>query len=95
MQVKKQEPEPDVKQWTGSKLGKEYQKAAYCHPAYLTYAEYIMGNAKLDESQTGIKIARRHINNIVYADNTTVMAERGTKEPHDEGERGEWKTDLK
>ena len=36
MQVKKQELELDVKQWTGSKLGKEYLSAAYCHPAYLT-----------------------------------------------------------
>ena len=36
MQVKKQEIEPDMKQ-TGSKLGKEYIKAVYCHPAYLTY----------------------------------------------------------
>ena len=39
------------------------------------YAEYIMRNAGLDESQTGIKIARRNINNIRYADVTTVMAE--------------------
>ena len=37
MQVKKQQLEPDMKQWTGSKLGKEYVKAVYCHPAYLTY----------------------------------------------------------
>ena len=37
MQVKKQQLEPDMKQWTGSKLGKEYDiKAVYCHPAYLT-----------------------------------------------------------
>ena len=36
MQVKKQQLEPDVEQWTGSKLGKEYDKAVYCHPAYLT-----------------------------------------------------------
>ena len=35
----------------GSKLGKEYVKAVYCHPAYLTYAEYIMRNAGLDEAQ--------------------------------------------
>ena len=38
MQVKKQQLEPDMKQ-TGSKLGKEYDKAAYCHPAYLTYMQ--------------------------------------------------------
>ena len=39
------------------------------------YAEYIMGNARLDEAQAGIKIARRNINNIRYADDTTLMAE--------------------
>ena len=36
MPVKKQQLEPDVEKWTGSKLGKEYAKAVYCHPAYLT-----------------------------------------------------------
>ena len=39
MQVKKQQLEPDMEQWTGSKLGKEYIKAVYCHPAYLTYIQ--------------------------------------------------------
>ena len=39
MQVKKQQLEPDVEQWTGSKLGKEYAKAVYCHPADLTYMQ--------------------------------------------------------
>ena len=39
MQVKKQELEPDMEQWTGSKLGKENIKARYCHPAYLTYMQ--------------------------------------------------------
>ena len=39
MQVKKQQLEPDVEQLTGSKLGKEYIKAVYCHPAYLTYMQ--------------------------------------------------------
>ena len=37
MQVKKQQLEPDMNQWTDSELGKEYVKAVYCHPAYLTY----------------------------------------------------------
>ena len=37
MQVKKQQLEPDMEEWIGSKSGKEYVKAAYCHPAYLTY----------------------------------------------------------
>jgi len=36
MQIKKQQLEPDMEQWTGSKLGKEYVKPVYCHPAYLT-----------------------------------------------------------
>ena len=50
-----------------------------------------MQNARLDESQAGIKIAGRNTNNLRYADDTTLMAEseRGTKEPLDEGERGE------
>ena len=39
MQVKKQQLEPDMEQPTGSKLGKEYVKAVYCHPAYLTYMQ--------------------------------------------------------
>ena len=39
IQVKKQQLEPDMEQWTGSKLGKEYVKAEYCHPAYLTYMQ--------------------------------------------------------
>ena len=51
MRVKKQQLEPDMEQWTGSKLGKEYVKAVYCHPTYLTHAECIMGNAELDKAQ--------------------------------------------
>ena len=48
----------------------------YCHPAYLTYTQkYIMRHAGLEEAQAGIKIARRNINNLRYADDTTVMAE--------------------
>ena len=39
MQVKKQELEPDIEQWTDSKLAKEYGKVVYCHPAYLTYMQ--------------------------------------------------------
>ena len=54
------------------------------------YAEYIMRNAGLEEAQAGIKIAQRNINNLRYADDTTLMTERGrTKEPLDESERGE------
>ena len=110
-----------MEQQSGSKLGKEYIKAVYCHPAYLTYmqslcvqllsrgwlfvtpwtiahlaplsmefsrqeywsglpfpspdAEYIMENARLDEAQAGIKIAKRNINNLRYADDITLMTE--------------------
>ena len=54
------------------------------------YAEYIMQNARLDEAQAGIKIARRNINNFRYIDDTTLMAEGEEKlEPLDESERRE------
>ena len=75
MQVKKQQLELDMEYQTGSKLGKEYVKAVYCHPAYLTHTEYIIWNAGLDEAQPGNKIAGRNINNLRYADDTTLMAE--------------------
>ena len=65
-----------MEQQTGSKSRKEYIKAVYCHPAYLTYAEYIMRNSRLDEAQAGIKITGRNINHLRYADDTTLMAER-------------------
>ena len=63
-----------MEQQTCSKLAKEYIKAVFCHPVYLTSAEHIMENARLDESQAGIKIARRNINNCKYADDITLMA---------------------
>ena len=75
MQVRKQQSELDMEQQTGSKLRKEYVKAVYCHPAYLTSMQYIMRNAGLNEAQAGIKIAGRNINNLRYADDTTLMAE--------------------
>ena len=75
MQIKKKQLEPDVEQQTGAKSGKKYVKVVYCHPAYLTYAEYIMRNTGLDEAQVEIKIARRNNNNLRYADNTALMAE--------------------
>jgi len=74
MQDKKQQLEPDTEKQTGSKLGKEYVKAVYCHPAYLTYIEHIMWFARLDEAQAGIKIAGRNINNLKNGDDTTLMA---------------------
>ena len=61
------------------------------------YEKYIMWNVGLDEAYAGIKIIRRNINNLRYADGTTFMAEKWirTKEPLDESERGDWKSWLK
>ena len=92
MQVKKQQLELDMEQQTGSKQGKEYVKGVYCHPAYLTYAEYIMRNAGLDEAQAGINIVRRNINNLRQADDTPLFPygrKERTKEPLDQSERVE------
>ena len=91
MQVKKQQLELDMEQWTGSKLGKEHVKAVYCHLAYLTSMQSIMKNAGLDEVQAGIKIAGRNINNLRYADDTTLVAESKEEltKPLNEGDRGE------
>ena len=77
MQVKKQQLELDMEQQTVSKVGKEYVKTVYSHPDYLTYMQSTSSeiNARLDETQAGIKIARRNINNLRYADDTTLMAE--------------------
>ena len=74
--VKKQQLEPSMQQQTGCKLGKEYIKAVYCHPAYLTYMQR---NSGLDEAQAGIKMAGRNINNLRYADDTTFMTESEEK----------------
>ena len=66
----------DMEQQTGSKLGKEYVKAVLLSPCLFNlYAEYILQNARLDESQAGIKIAGRNMNNLRYAGDTTLMAE--------------------
>ena len=75
MQVKKQQLEPDMEQPTGSKLGKEYVKVILSVLLFNLYAEYNMRNARLDESQAGIKIAGRNIKNLGYADGTTLMGE--------------------
>ena len=88
MHVKQQQLNLDMEQWIGSKLGKENDKAIYCHPAYLTYMQSTsLGNARLNESQAKVKISRRNINNLRYAHNTTNgRKRRGTKESLDEGE---------
>ena len=72
---------------------KEYVKAVYCHPAYLTYMQNIMRNTGLEEAQARIKYARRNINNLRYADDTTLMAESEKElKSLNESERGEWKS---
>ena len=75
MQVKEQQLELDMEQRIGSKLGKKYIKAVWSPCLFNVYAEYIMQNARPDESQAGIKIPGRNINNLRYADDTTLMAE--------------------
>ena len=72
-----QQLELEMEQQTGSKLRKE----VYCQGCILSpwlfnlYVDYIMRNAGLDEAKAGIKIAGRNINNLRYADDTTLMAE--------------------
>ena len=69
------------------KIGERVRQDCILSPyLFNLYAEYLMGNAGLDESHAGIKIVRRNINNLRYADNGSLRAERGTKEPLDEGE---------
>ena len=73
-------------------IGKGVRQGCILSPCLFNfYAEYIMRNAGLEETQAGLKIARRNINNLRYADDTTLMAkkQRGTKKPLDESERGE------
>ena len=73
-------------------IGKGVRQGCILSPCLCNLsAKYIMRNAGLDEAQAGIKIAGRNINNLRYAYDTTLMAEkqRRTKEPLDESERGE------
>ena len=89
MQVKKQQLELDMEQWTGSKLGKEYNKAVYCHPNYLTSMQNtsckMLGRMKY---KLEIKILRRNINNLRYADDT-LMEESENEDSRKESEKGE------
>ena len=75
IRVKKQQLELHMEQQTGSKLGKSTSKLYIVTLLIYLYAEYIMRNAGLEEAQAGIKIARRNINNLRYADDTIFMAE--------------------
>ena len=76
MQVRKQQLEIDMEQQTGSKEEKEYVKAVYCYPAYLTYMQSTSWEMLgCGEAQVAIKIAWRNNNNLRYVDDTTLMAE--------------------
>ena len=80
MQVKKQQLEPCMEQLTGSGLRKKVQQGCLLSPCLFNlYIEHIMWNARLDELQAGIKIARRNIHNLRYADDTTLMTESEEK----------------
>ena len=76
MKVRKQRLEADMEQQTSSKSGKVNGQSCILSPCLFNlYAEYVMRNSGLEEAQAGIKIARRNINNLRYADDTSPMAE--------------------
>ena len=79
MQIRKQQLELDMEQQIRSKYEREYvpnMKGCILSPcSFNLYAEYIMRNTGLDEAQAEIKIARKNINNLRYADDITLMAE--------------------
>ena len=76
MQVEKQQLKWDMEQLTGSNWERSISRL-YIVTLFNFYAEYIMQNARLNDSQAGIKIAGRNINNLRYGDDTTRMAEIG------------------
>ena len=76
MHVKKQQLELDMEQQDWFQIGKGVRQGCILSACLFNlYAEYIKRNAGLEETQAGIKIARGNINNLRYADNTTLMAE--------------------
>ena len=74
LRVKNQQLELDMKQWIDSKLGEDYDKAVFYHCLFNLCVKYKMQKVRLDESQNGIKIAGRNINNVRYADDTSLVA---------------------
>ena len=76
MHVRKQQLKLDMEPQIGFQIGKGVRQGSILSPCLFNfYAEYIMRNSGMDETQAGIKIAGRNINNLRYADNTTLMAE--------------------
>ena len=101
MQIKKQQLELDMEQQTGS-IRKGVCQGCILSPCLFNlYAEYIMKNARLDEAQAGIKIAGRNINNLRYADDTTLIAENEElksllmKVKEEEEKKRKWKKRVK
>ena len=96
-QVKKQQVEVDMEQWTGSKLGKEDVKAVHCHHAHLTYMQST--SCKMPDCMVH-KLGSRLQGEISITSDMQMIPPydrewRGTKEPLDKSERGEWKSWLK
>ena len=90
MQDKEQQLEPDIEQWTTSKLGEEYVKAVYCHPTYLTY---IQSTSSEMLGWMKHKVELRLLGEISVTSDMQMThpygrKRRGTKEPLDEGEKG-------
>ena len=75
MHAKEQQLEMDVEQQTDSKQGHEYISAVHCHPAYLTYIQSISCKMPSSMKQAGINVTGRNINNLRYANDTTLMGE--------------------
>ena len=96
MQVKNQQLELDMEQQTGSKLGKEYVKGVYCHPAYLTYMQSTSWETLGWRKH---KLESRLLGEISVTSDMQMTPplwqKRRTKEPLAESERGEWKSWLK
>ena len=94
MQVKKQQLELDMEQWTGSKSGKRVRQGCILSPCLFNlYAQYIMQNARLDEAQAGSRLPGE-ISITSDMQMTPNGRKQRIKEPLDEGERGEWKSEC-
>ena len=95
MQIKKQQLEPDMEQRTGSKSEKEYVKAIYCHPTYLTYMQST--SCKM-QGWMNHKLASKLPGEISITSDmqmTPPLWQKAKRKPLDESERGEWKSWLK
>ena len=102
MQVKKKQLELDMEQKNGSKWGKEYLKAAYCPPAYLTYMQSTSCKMPGWMKHKLESIVGRNINHLRYAEDTTLMAESKeelknllNKVKEEESEKVGWKSTFR